>query len=99
MKYTVKSGETIYDVSYNTVGSLGATDAIIDSADITDYSAVPQAGMELEFDMDIQNNAATLKAGIIPFNSTYIPETQLDGMINELIALIDSDTVQNLLTE
>ncbi len=52
--YIVKSGDTIYDVAYNTTGSLSAVDAIMDANGIVDYSATLLAGTVLTFEAEIQ---------------------------------------------
>jgi hypothetical protein len=90
MRYTVRSGDTVYDVAYNTTGALAAIDAILDSADIETYSPVLETGTILDFEAEIQNNAATLKAASVPFNSTYISENDLSVMIEDFITTIES---------
>lgn len=93
MKYTVKSGDTIYDAAYNMAGSLGAVDAIMEINGITDYAATLTPGTVLEYDGEILNNAATLKANVVPFNSTYIPEDTLNSMINDLVSIINIEAI------
>lgn len=91
MTYTVKQGDTIYDVAYNTTGSLAAVDAIMDANAITSYSATLAPGTTLTFDAEIKNNAATLKANRYPYNSTYIPDAELEKMIETFLREIDND--------
>lgn len=91
MKYTVRSGDTIYDVAYNTSGSLGTVDAIMENNDLTDYSQTLFTGMDLTVPDEILNNAASLKASQYPFNSSYVVDTTLDQMFTDFEATMTNN--------
>ena len=81
MKYTVKKGDTIYDVCYNANGSLYALDENLALNNINTYTPDLTEGTELEVSDIVRNNAAVETANEHPFNSTSIPEEDIENQL------------------
>ena len=74
MDYTVKGGETIYDVCINANGSLYALDENLDLNGLDSYTPALYAGQRLTVSDIVRNNAATEVMEEHPLNSVSIPD-------------------------
>lgn len=75
MSYTVQSGQTIYDVLLNTVGSWGALDEVLAQNSLTSYTPTLSAGDVINTDgIAIANNRTTIFAEQVPFAMGSYPD-------------------------
>lgn len=88
-KYTVRDGETIYDVCYNANGSLYALDENLALNNIDTYTPELQQGTIIEVSDIVRNNAAVEVANEHPFNSNSLPKEDIENqLINVELGLI-----------
>lgn len=81
--YTVRYGETLLDVCYNTTGAITSIDAIMDANGFDTYTPELTPGQVLEVPDVVYNSDAVHVANIRPFNSACgIEDDDLHGMID-----------------
>lgn len=81
--YTVRYGETLLDVCYNTTGAITAIDAIMDANGFDTYTPELTPGQVLEVPDVVYNSDAVHVANVRPFNSACgIEDDDLHGMID-----------------
>lgn len=81
--YTVRYGETLLDVCYNTTGAITAIDAIMDANGFDTYTPELTPGQMLEVPDVVYNSDAVHVANIRLFNSACgIEDDDLHGMID-----------------
>lgn len=91
MIYNVFDGETINDVAYNTAGSIFAIDAIMEENLILTYTPQFTYGDTLNVTVEVQNNAAVLRANRFPYNSTLLPPNETTQLIQDVINKIEQN--------
>lgn len=84
MDYTVKGGETIYDVCINANGSLYVLDENLDLNGLDSYTPALYAGQRLTVSDIVRNNAATEVMEEHPLNSVSIPDADLKALFDEI---------------
>lgn len=78
MKYTVRQGETIYDVCMNANGSLYSLDENLDLNGFDTYTPTLTPGQVLEVSDVVRNNAAVEVLQQHPLNSESIPRADIE---------------------
>ena len=78
MKYTVRQGETIYDVCMNANGSLYSLDENLDLNGFDTYTPTLEPGQELIVSDVVRNNAAVEVLQQHPLNGESIPPADLE---------------------
>lgn len=85
--YTVRYGETLLDVCYNTTGAITAIDAIMDANGFDTYTPELTPGQVLEVPDVVYNSDAVHVANVRPFNSACgIEDDDLYGMIDGAVS-------------
>lgn len=82
--YIAKAGDTLMDVCYNTTGSLRALNEIINANGFDTYTPSIAAGQVIEVPDVVYNSEAVLVANTRAFNSTSIPDSDLNDQIELL---------------
>lgn len=82
--YIAKAGDTLMDVCYNTTGSLRALNEIITANGFDTYTPSISAGQVIEVPDIVYNSEAVSVANMRAFNSTSIPESDLNEQIELL---------------
>lgn len=89
--YTVRLGESIIDVCYNTTGSMAAIDEIMDGNSISTYTPTFQAGTTITVPDVVYNSEAVQVANVRPFNSiSTVEDSEIDTMISELLTQLET---------
>lgn len=86
-QYTVRDGETLFDVCYNACGALTALSEIMTLNGFTTFAPTLVAGQVLEVP-GTYNNDVVLIANKRPFNSQALQSDVVDSMIEALIEKI-----------
>lgn len=83
--YTVKAGESLFDICYNTTGWLTSIDSIMDANNISDYTPQLAAGTIILVPDAVYDSSAVESANKRPFNSTSEPLdfTSLENILNQ----------------
>lgn len=85
--YTVRYGETLLDVCYNTTGAITSIDAIMDANGFDTYTPELTPGQVLVVPDVVYNSDAVHIANIRPFNSACgIEDDDLHGMIDDAVS-------------
>lgn len=89
--YTVRLGESIIDVCYNTTGSMAAIDEIMDGNSISTYTPTFKAGTTITVPDVVYNSEAVQVANVRPFNSiSTVEDSEIDTMISELLTQLET---------
>lgn len=82
--YIAKAGDTLMDVCYNTTGSLRVLNEIITANGFDTYTPSISAGQVIEVPDVVYNSEAVSVANMRAFNSTSIPDSDLNDQIELL---------------